>query len=251
MSRPCLALISDFNVKEIFLNGKEIRIGTPFGPSEIMYKMEFDQWEIIYLQRREVEDEIPIRFNYRANIWGINKLGVERIVSLNNFRALNKKYLVGDIILPNNLIDFTKESIQTYYDKLLIDSIDLSKPFCTQMREILIKSSNSFSKRVWEEGIVACLVVPRFETLAERKMFTMLGCDLINVGISPEIFLSRELRMCYASIGVVYDKAKDLKYAKEEKLINFERASMNLKKILKDCIGDLLNIRGCSCKLSE
>ena len=252
VSRPNLAVLSDFSIDEIFSNRKETRIGTPFGPSELMYKVKFEDLELFYLQRREVEEEIPTqRFNYRANIWGLNKLGVERIISLNYFRAINKKYLIGDIIAPNNLIDFTKESIQTYYEKLLIDPIDLNEPFCSELNKILVKKSKSSSIKIWKDGIVACLGMPRFETKSERKMFSIMGTNLINVGISPEIFLSRELRMCYLSIGIIWTKSQVLIKNDDKKPKDIEEALLDLKSILKQNLKRIPKRTSCACYLSE
>ncbi len=252
MSRPNLAVLSDFGIDDIFSNRIETRVGTPFGPSELMLKVKFEDLELIYLQRREVEEEIPTqRYNYRANIWGLNKLGVERIISLNYFRAINNKYHIGDIVTPNNLIDFTKESIQTYYEKLLIDPIDLNEPFCSELSNILAKTSRSSSIRILKDAIVACLGLPRFETQSERKMFTILGANLINVGISPEIFLSRELRMCYASIGIIWSKSPVLIKNDDKKPNGIEKALVDLKSILKQNLKRIPKRRSCMCHLSE
>lgn len=252
MLRPYLAVLSDFNVDEIFSNRKETRIGTPFGPSEVILKARFEDLELFYLQRREVEEEIPTqKFNYRANIWGLNKLGVERIISLNYFRAINKKYLIGDIVAPKNLIDFTKESIQTYYEKLLIDPIDLNEPFCSELSKILVKKNKSSSIKIWKDGIVACLGVPRFETKSERKMFTIMGSNLINMGISPEIFLSRELRMCYLSIGIIWSKSPVLMKKDDKKPKDIDKALLDLKNILKKNLKRIPKRRSCVCHLSE
>jgi 5'-methylthioadenosine phosphorylase len=251
MVLPNLAIISDFELKDVFSKGQEIRVGTPFGPSMSMLSGKFGDSNIIYLSRREVEDEIPFRgFNYRANIWGINKIGVERIISLNYFRALDRKFAIGDLIMPNDLIDFTKDSPQTYYDKQLITPMDLSKPFCPDLRKHLMKSKSS-PKKTRKSGIVACVGLPRFETVAERKMFTMLGCNLVNVGISPEIFLSRELRMCYGSIGIVCSKAEDLKSPGDRKSFNIEETLDISKNIITQSLANMPKRRRCSCSESE
>jgi 5'-methylthioadenosine phosphorylase len=252
VSRPNLAVLSDFGIDDIFSNRKKIRVGTPFGPSELMLQVKFEDLELIYLQRREVEEEIPTqRYNYRANIWGLNKLGVERIISLNYFRAISKKYHIGDIVTPNNLIDFTKESVQTYNEKLLIDPIDLNEPFCSELKKILAKTPRPSSTRIWKDGIVACLGVPRFETQSERKMFTILGANLINVGISPEIFLSRELRMCYMPAGIIWSKSPVLIKNDDKKPNGIEKALVVLKKILKHNFKRIPKRRSCVCHLSE
>ena len=251
MSRPSLAIISDFKIEDILSNKRTIRIGTPFGPSKNMILSKFEDLEIVFISRRELEDELPLRrFNYRANIWGLNKIGVERILSLNHFRALEKKYSIGDIVIPDNLIDFNNLP-QSYYDKLLITPMDLSKPFCKESRECLMKSAKALSNKVWKEGILACIGVPRLETEAERKLFTMQGCNLANIGVSPEIFLSRELRICYSSLGLVCSKPNDLRESVIEESVKIEEALNESKQILIKSIRMIPRERGCVCSMSE
>ncbi len=249
--RPYLAILSDFKVDDIFSEKEDIKIGTPFGPSMSMVLCKLRDTEIVYLQRREVEYETPLRrLNYRANIWGLNKIGVERIISLNYFRALTKKFSIGDLVIPIDLIDFAKDLSQTFYDKLLIIQVDLSKPFCLELRKHFNKSSKSLSKRRWDKEIVSCVGESRFETFAERNMYTKLGCNIVNMDISPEIFLSRELGMCYGSLGIVYSKADDLRGRVDKGPNKIEKTLEILKKILQS-METLSKRKECTCSSSE
>ena len=252
MPRLGFAVISDFKVDNILSNKKEIRVGTPYGPTRKMILSESEDYAIVFLARREIEDEVLLgKYNYCANIWGLNKIGIKRIISLNNYRALEKKYAIGDIVIPNNLIDYANNLYQSFFDKLLITPVDLSEPFCSDLRNCLIKSSKSIPNKVWNKSIIACMGMHRFETTTERKLLTVQGCNLTNIGMSPEIFLSRELKMCYCSFGIVCSKSIALNETGIEESIKIEEALNASKQILKKCFTKIPKEKGCSCSISE
>lgn len=252
MPRPSFAVISDFKIDDILSNKKEIRIGTPYGPTRKMILSEYEDYEIISLARREIEDEVlPGKYNYRANIWGLNKIGIDRIISLNNYRALEKKYAIGDIVIPNNLIDYANNLHQSFSDKLLITPMDLSEPFCSDLRNCLIGSSKSIPNKVWNKSVIACIGIQRFETTTERKLLITQGSNITNMGMSPEVFLSRELAICYCSLGIICSKPIALKEKGIEESAKIEEALNYSKQILKKCFTKIPKKKGCSCSISE
>jgi len=252
LPRPSFAVIGDFKIDDILSNKKELRIGTPYGPTRKMILSESKDYEIIFLARREIEDDVLLgKYNYRANIWGLNKIGIDRIISLNNYRALEKKYAIGDIVIPNNLIDYANNLHQSFSDKLLITPVDLSEPFCLDLRNCLIRSSKSIPNKVWNKSVIACMGIYRFETATERKLLITQGSNLTNMGMSPEVFLSRELGICYCSLGIVCSKPIALNEKGIEESAKIEEALNSSKQILKKSFTKIPKKRGCSCSLSE
>lgn len=149
----------------------------------------------------------PHRINYRANIYALHKLGVERILSTNAVGGIASELEPGDVVVPNDFIDFTKFRPTTFYDEMPVTHIDVSEPYCPRLRELLIGRAKGKGLRMWDHGVLACTEGPRFETPAEIGMFRRLGCNIIGMTGFPEAVLARELEMCYATICYVSNRA--------------------------------------------
>ena len=187
--------------------------------------------------------------NYQANIYALYQLGVERIVATNATGAINLDFKPGDIVIPHDFADFTKLRSVTFYNEAPVTHIDVSQPYCPEVRASLIEAAERYEKRVWGKGVLVCTEGPRYETPAEIRMFRRLGCDVVGMTGVPEAVLARELGMCYASICFVSNMAAGVRRRLTTKeVVEVAREKMStLQQILAETIRRLPEERHCLC----
>ncbi|MGE5397821.1 MAG: S-methyl-5'-thioadenosine phosphorylase [Chitinophagales bacterium] len=151
----------------------------------------------------------PHLINYRANIKAFQQLGVKRIISTAAVGSLNFDFKPGSLIIVNQFLDFTRGRNCTFYDggKNGVVHVDVTEPYCPEIREALYNSAKSLDIEVFDGGTYVCTEGPRFETGAEIKMFKLLGGDVVGMTAVPEVVLARELGICYATVAVVTNYA--------------------------------------------
>ncbi len=204
-------------LKDAFGDHKEeFRIETPFGNSHVIRRYVSDNYEFFFLFRHGVRGyEITAPFvNYRANIYAAKKLGVKRILSWTGPGAITPKFEIGDLVVPTDIIDFTKKRDYTFFDNGRLGFIRVSPPFCHSIREELIKILEKLSHPFHKKGVYICTEGPRLETPAEIRFFSAIGAEMVGMTLSPEAFLARELEICYGSICYItnYAEREDIEY---------------------------------------
>lgn len=225
-------------------------IKTPYGSSPEIVAGELLGNEIFFLPRHGKSHAMPPhRINYRANIYALKMLKVERIFSTNSAGAINKKLSLGNIVIPHDFVDLTKGREATFYDKEAVH-IDVSEPYCPELRRVLAKAAENVAGKVFGSAVYACTQGPRFETPAEIRMLRKLGCDIVGMTGVPEVALAREVEICYAAICTVTNFAAGIAKKKltatEVKNI-VKKNQENLKKILVDAISNIPEERECGC----
>lgn len=241
---------------------EEFQINTPFGKSHKIRKYKHNNKEFYFLFRHGVYGyEITAPFvNYRANIFAAKKLGINRILSWTGPGAIDRKFEIGDLVIPHDIIDFTKKRDYTFFDNKGLGFIRMNPCFCPSIRESLNCILEGLNYPFHKEGIYICTEGPRLETAAEIRFFKMIGGQMVGMTLVPEAFLARELEMCYASICYItnYAESDEISY-KEGEL--FEGTLPDEKKenvnkalaLLPDIILRLLDTDdncGCLCKKS-
>ena len=203
-----VAIIGGSGLEILLKSSRRIRVGTPYGHPPPISLGEIEDRRIAFLPRHGYEHDLPPhRINYRANIFGLHKIGVRRIFATNAVGAINPDLHVGDIVVPHDLIDFTKQRPLTFFDEPPIIHVDFSEPYCSEMREALIQAAKSLGEPIHERAVYACMEGPRYETRAEIHMLRELGCDIVGMTCIPEAVLARELGICYASLSYVTNMA--------------------------------------------
>ncbi|MDP6770380.1 MAG: S-methyl-5'-thioadenosine phosphorylase [Anaerolineales bacterium] len=188
-------------------NREEIEVNTPFGKpsSTIMTGILSDQ-KVAFLARHGKGHTIsPSEINYRANIYALKTLGVNRIVSISAVGSLQDQLAPGNIVIPDGLFDNTRKRINTFFNNGMVAHIGVANPFCLELSKTLAKSVQDTGATVHEGGDFITIEGPRFSTRSESNTFRKWGMSIIGMTTSPEAFLAREAEMCYAVMAHVTD----------------------------------------------
>ncbi len=250
---------------------EEINRSTPFGtPSSPVVVGELRGKKVAFLSRHGKDHSYPPHLiPYRANLWAFREVGVTRVLSISAVGGINKLFRAGDFVVINDFLDFTKRRESTYYEgKFSIDvngdddvarllrekrvvHIDVSEPYCSQMRTILIDILEEKKLRYHGAGVYACTEGPRFESPAEIRMLSTLGADVVGMTGYPEVVLARELTMCYASLCVVANPAAGIstnRLTSEEVIEMMKEREKDIKDIIGAFIEKLPEDRTCGCE---
>lgn len=237
-----------------FVLKKKRTISTPYGkPSDQYLTGTMGKTEIIFLPRHGSHHNIPPHMiNYRANIWGFRKLGVDRILSISAAGGINKGLKPGDIVISDQILDMTKERKSTYYDgKEGVIHIDFTEPYCPELRRILLKAGRQKRLSLKNGGTYVAVEGPRLETASEIKSFSILGGDIVGMTGMPEAALARELEICYAGISVVANYAAGISRRKltvAEVMEAMKDSTEKIKDLLKSTFTLIPEQMKCSCK---
>ena len=180
---------------------------TPFGdPSAPIIVGRLEGESIAFLARHGIGHHIsPSEINFRANIYALKSLGVERIVSISACGSLREDYALGDIVIPDQLFDFTKDRKRSFFGRGLVAHISIPDPFCADLSEIVYQAVKKTGNNVHLGGSYITVEGPRFSTRAESNTFRTWGMSLIGMTTSPEAFLAKEAEICYATLAHVTD----------------------------------------------
>jgi len=184
--------------------------GGKCGPSPPLSKGGKGGVEVYFLSRHgEQGYSISAPFvNYRANIWALKELGVGRIVAWSGPGAIDPAIPIGDILVPDDLIDETRGRATTFFEGLGIGFIRQNPVFCPCLSDRLRKAIESRIGRCRAHDIYVCTQGPRLETRAEIRKFAAYGATLVGMTLVPEAFLARELEMCYCPVCYVTNYAE-------------------------------------------
>ncbi len=245
-----MAIIGGTGLEELLGEARKIRIGTPYGLPFSISIGEIDGKPLAFLPRHGVHHSIPPhKVNYQASLYALHQIGVERIIATNAVGAINRKFTPGDLVVPHDLVDFTKLRRFTFYDDAPVTHVDVSQPYCPETRRFLIEAAKGRDVKVWDRAVLVCTEGPRFETPAEIGMFRRLGCDVVGMTGVPEAFLARELEMCYAAVCYVSNMAAGMQKrltASEVAEVAKERMPV-IRQILREAIKNLPQERSCPC----
>lgn len=226
---------------------------TEFGdPSDAYRVFRYKDVSFYFLNRHGRKHQIPPhKVNYRANIAGFKKLGIDRIVSITATGGINSSFRPGDIIIPDDGIDMTNGRESTYFDNGQIHHIDFTEPFCHVLHGVLENAAASADEDIFTNGTYICTNGPRLETGAEIKAFDRWGADIVGMTLFPECILARESGICYANLSVVTNYAAgttDKKLTTDEVVAVMSESAERLKNIISMIPGYFHADRECGCK---
>jgi len=253
MKKVRVAIIGGTGLEALFKSTERKRVGTPFGPTPPVSIGKIGDREVAFLSRHGEKHTVPPHLiNYRANIWGLHSLGVERVISTNAVGAINAEMKPCDLVIPHDFIDFTKRRVSSFYEGSPVTHIDVTEPYCPELRTLLLGSAAALGERVWDRAVLVCVEGPRLETPAEIRMFRTLGGDVIGMTGLPEAVLARELEMCYATVCYVSNMAAGMqkRISTEDVAGTSGVTQPKILRILERVIHDIPEERGCTCSSS-
>jgi 5'-methylthioadenosine phosphorylase len=185
----------------------EQTVTTPFGsPSAPVVTGLLEGMEVVFLARHGIGHTIsPSEINYRANIYALKLLGVERIVSISACGSLREDFIPGEIVIPDQLFDFTKHRKGTFFEGGMVAHIGVADPFCHDLSKQVYEAVGETGCGVHAGGSFITIEGPRFSTRIESNIFRSWGMSVIGMTSSPEAFLAREAEICYAVMAHVTD----------------------------------------------
>ncbi|MCG0278293.1 MAG: S-methyl-5'-thioadenosine phosphorylase [Thermanaeromonas sp.] len=234
------------------LEMREQRVETPYGEITVkvgLYKGE----EVVFMNRHgEGHSLPPHRVNYRANIWALKVLGVERVIATAAVGSTNPDYKPGEFVIVHDFLDFTKTRVYTFFEggETGVVHTDFTQPYCPELRGILLKTAKDLGIKAHDGGVYACTEGPRFETPAEIRMIRQLGGDVVGMTAVPEVILAHEAGLCYSTIAMVTNMAagiSDAPLTHEEVLEVMDRNGRNLRELIFQAIPRIPLERGCRC----
>ena len=244
-----IGIIGGTGVYEIVTMGDEIDkkvLKTPYGYSPEVSIFKLHGKNVVFMPRHaKGHSNPPHMINYRANVYAMKKLGVDRIIATNAVGSLERSVKPGDFLVPHDFIDFTKLRKNTFYDERTVH-IDVTEPYCNEIRHLISSSGD-----VIMDGVYVCTEGPRFETPAEIKMFRMLGGTVVGMTGIPEAVLARELEICYASISTVSNYAASISPTNltiDEVFEIMDSKKHDLVKLMDTTISKMVKERTCHCK---
>ena len=185
-----------------------VEVNTPFGSTSAPITVgNLEGEQIAFLARHGIGHHIsPSEINFRANIYALKSLGVERIVSISACGSLREDFAPGDIVVPEGLFDFTKgKRAQTFFEGGIVAHIGIADPFCRTLSQQVVEAIIPTGTNVHSGGDFITVEGPRFSTRTESNIYRSWGMSIIGMTTSPEAFLAKEAEMCYSVLAHVTD----------------------------------------------
>ena len=242
--------MKEFKVKDA------VKVRTPFGePSDEYTLCEYGGKEVVFLPRHGKGHRIsPSGINYRANIYGMKKLGVTKILSVSACGSLKEAIKPLDFVIPHQFIDRTTQARkQTFFDEGVVAHVAFAEPVCMKLAETVYEVTHGIKccTTHWG-GIYVNMEGPQFSTKAESLMYRTWEADIIGMTNMTEARLAREAEICYATLAAVtdYDCWHEVEETVTVEMIidNLRKNVENAKKIIKQVIGQADPDAECTCQ---
>jgi len=234
-------------------DAREVRIKTPFGdPSDAIVVGTLEGKQVAFLARHARGHRIlPGEINYRANIYALKLLGVERIISVSAVGSLKEDLRPGEFLVADQFVDRTKSRVSTFFGNGLVAHVTFDKPTCVQVSRVLADASVHCAVPVHRKGTYICMEGPQFSTLAEAHMHRKMEFDVIGMTNVTEAKLAREAELCYGAIAMITDY--DCWHPDHESvtgaqiMATLQQNAENAQKVLREAIKSMPDARGCKC----
>ncbi|WP_224981817.1 S-methyl-5'-thioadenosine phosphorylase [Geomonas agri] len=232
----------------------QVTVDTPFGrPSDEYVTGTLDGVQMVFLPRHGKGHRFtPSEVNYRANIYGMKKLGVTRIISVSAVGSLREEIVPGHIVVPDQFIDRTRGFRKdTFFGNGIVGHVQFADPVCGELSEILYRSAGAVGATVHKGGCYVCMEGPAFSTRAESHMYRSFGASIIGMTNLTEAKLAREAEICYGVIALSTDydcwheSHDDVSVEAIIEIIKNNVATA--KKIIRQAVAEVAAGRGCAC----
>jgi 5'-methylthioadenosine phosphorylase len=232
---------------------EEVAMGTPWGnPSDNYVVGRLADKDVAFLARHGRGHRIsPSDLNFRANIYGMKALGVERILSLSAVGSLKEEHVPLDFVIPDQFFDRTRGRVSTFFGEGLVAHISFADPICPQLAEVATASCRAAGVNGKKGGTYLCMEGPAFSTRAESNLYRSWGMDVIGMTNLQEAKLAREAEICYVTIAMVTDY--DCWHPDHDAVTvtdivaNLTKNAENAAKVVKAAVGMMPAERKCKC----
>lgn len=255
MNRPTIGVIGGSGLYEMehLTDVREVSVQTPFGlPSDSIAIGQMGEVGLAFLPRHGKGHRLsPTEVPYRANIWALKSLGVERIISITAVGSLREEIEPLDLVIPDQIIDRTKSRVNSFFEDGVVVHATFADPFCPDLSRTLATAARTTGARVHEGGTLIVMEGPLFSTKAESELYRAWGASLIGMTALPEAKLAREAELCYGAVACATDY--DCWHESHESvtvdmiIANLLRNVENSKKIVVDVASRLTGERTCDC----
>ena len=235
------------------ISPREIKVKTPFGdPSEAIVLGTLEGKRVAFLARHGRGHRIlPGEINYRANIYAMKLLGVERIISVSAVGSLQEELRPGEFLVPDQFVDRTRQRVSTFFGEGLVAHVSFAHPTCAQVGAALADASVHCGVKVHRRGTYVCMEGPQFSTLAEANMHRQLHFEVVGMTNATEAKLAREAELCYSTIAMITDydcwhpEHESVTAAQIIALLN--QNAENAQRVLREAVRALPADRSCKC----
>jgi 5'-methylthioadenosine phosphorylase len=232
---------------------EEAKLTTPFGdPSDAYVVGTLAGRQVAFLARHGRGHRLsPSELNFRANIFGMKMLGVERILSLSAVGSLKEKHAPLDFVIPDQFFDRTRGRISTFFGGGIVAHIGFADPVCPQLSAAVHQAAGHLEIKSKLGGTYLCMEGPAFSTRAESNVYRSWGMDVIGMTNLQEAKLAREAEICYVTIAMVTDydcwHEEHAAVTVEQIIGNLTKNAENACKLVREVIQDLPAARTCKC----
>ncbi len=232
---------------------REARVKTPFGePSDLLVLGTLEGRRVVFLARHGRGHRIlPGEINFRANVYAMKLLGVERIISVSAVGSLREDLRPSEFLVPDQFVDRTKNRVSTFFGDGLVAHVAFDKPTCPQVSNVLGDASVHSGVMVHRRGTYVCIEGPQFSTLAEAHMHRQLKFEVIGMTNVTEAKLAREAEICYGTIAMITDY--DCWHPEHESvtasqiMATLSQNAENAQRVLREAVRAMPEERSCKC----
>jgi len=232
---------------------REIRVKTPFGDaSDAIVVGTLEGKRVAFLTRHGHGHRLlPSEINFRANIYAMKLLGVERVISVSAVGSLQIDLRPGEFLVPDQFFDSTKRRVSTFFGNGLVAHVTFDKPTCAQLSTVLADACVSSGVAVHRKGTYICMEGPQFSTLAEANFHRAMKFDVIGMTNATEAKLAREAELCYATIAMITDfdcwHPNHDSVTVAQIIATLNQNATNAQNVLREAIKTLPAHRTCKC----
>lgn len=232
---------------------REVVVRTPFGdPSDAFVVGLLEGRRVAFLARHGRGHRIlPGEINFRANIYAMKLLGVERIISVSAVGSLKEELQPLEFLIPDQFFDRTRHRADTFFGQGLVAHVTFDKPTCAQLAGVLADACRRAQVTAHRGGTYVCMEGPQFSTLAESHLYRQSGFDVIGMTNLTEAKLAREAEICYATLAMITDY--DCWHPGHDSVTvtqiidNLNRNAENAQNIIREAVRVLPETRECKC----
>ena len=230
-----------------------LKVETPFGiPSDDLIVGTIEGRKVVFLPRHGAGHHLlPGEIPFRANIFALKKMGVEKIISVSAVGSMKEHIHPRDIVIPDQFIDRTHKREDTFYGEGIVAHISFSDPVCPDLSRAIADVTEDSGAVTHREGTYVCIEGPAFSTKAESRLYRSWGVDVIGMTNYQEARLAREAEICYATMACVTDydcwHENEQEVSVEMLIENLKANTATAQEIIKEVVEKIEPERECHC----